>query len=922
MLVGRSNEQAAIDRLLTAAREGHSGALVLRGEAGIGKSALLEHARERAGGFTVLRGVGIESESELVYAALHQILRPVLNRIDQLPDPQAASLRAAFALSDETVDDRFRVSLGALTILAEAAEERPVLCLVDDAQWLDQGSAAALVFAARRLKAESLVMLFAARDDETRPFVAPDLPELRLSSLSSLDSRLLLSDRLGPTVPAGVVEWLAESANGNALALVELPATLTDRQLAGQDPVSGTLPPATSVEHIYLEKVNALSEPVRRLLVLAAAEETGARATVERAAAELGLDIGELTAAEVAGLLRVDAEQIVFRHPLVRSAIYRGAGFIDRERAHRTLAVVSAAEGSADRAAWHRAAATVGTDDEVARELEETADRARLRSGHAAAAAALDRAAELSGDTDSKARRLVTGAAAAWKGGRPEHATALLDRAGPIVLDPRLRAELDHVRGAMGWRCGELLASCEILMTGAASVPPVDSRHALRMLVDAGLVAIDAGDYARVAEAGQRAAALPRSEDEEDAFLRDLLVGVGSLTEGKTAHEIPLVVEAIARATDFDDPSLLIWAAVGASAVGEEEIEATILRRAVAVARASAAVDTLTTMLVTFTVSGWIANRFAVGAEAAEGLRLAKEAGLPNAARLHLASLAWLAAVKGRDDECRAYAADVNESARANGHGLANSIAEWAVALLDLSIGRPDATATRLASLSTAPAGVGHPYMALNSAPDLVEACVRTNREETAQTAFAMLEGFARRGAPNWALGLAARCRALLATDSEVERNFEEALRLHADANRPFDRARTQLLYGEFLRRERRRTDAREHLRAAVEAFEDLGAAHWEERARAELRASGETSRKRDASTLADLTPQELQIARLVAEGSSNKEVAAQLFLSPRTVEYHLRKIFMKLGISSRSELIRHGVGGEAEHEEATVALS
>jgi DNA-binding NarL/FixJ family response regulator len=919
MLLGRSAETAVIDRLLAAAREGRSGVLVVRGEAGIGKSALLEHAVEQADGFTVLRGVGVESESELGYAALHQVLRPVLDRIDQLPEPQAAALRGAFALSTETVDDRFRVSLAALTILAEAAEERPVLCLIDDAQWLDRASADALVFVARRLEAESLALLFAARDDEAQPFLARGLAEVHLSSLSPSDSRALLSERLDQDVTAAAVEWLVESANGNPLALVELPATLTPGQLDGQDRLTSKLPPTTSVEQVYLERVNRLPPAVRSLLLLAAVEETGARSTVERAAAKLGLSLDELASAESAGLLRVDGKRIVFRHPLVRSAVYRGAGFTERESAHRTLAVASAEEGNPDRAAWHRAAATVGTDEDVARELEGTAERARLRSGHATAAAALDRAAELSADTELKARRLVAGAGAAWQAGQPERATVLLDRARPIASDPRLRAELDHVHGVIEWRCGNLFDACETMMAGAKGAAALDPRKALLMLADAGSVCLETGDYARVVEVGERAAALPRSENDEDALLADLLVGVGSLTEGKTANEVSLVVEAIARAGDFEEPRLLIWAAVGASAVGDEATEAIILRRMAALARTSGAVDRLTTVLVTFTVSGWIANRYGVAAEAAEGLGLARESGLANAANLHLASLAWLAAVKGRDEECRAYAAEVGESARARHHGLANSIAEWGIALLDLGIGRPDAAVARLAALSTAPLGVGHPYFALNSAPDLVEACVRTGHDEAARTAFALLEGFAHPGAPAWALALAARCRGLLARDSVGESEFTEALRLHSESNRPFDRARTELLYGEFLRRERRRTDSREHLRAALEAFEDLGAAPWAERARGELRASGESARKRDPSTLADLTPQELQIARLVGEGSSNKEVAAQLFLSPRTVEYHLRKVFMKLGISSRGELIRHGVG---QSPEAAVALT
>jgi DNA-binding CsgD family transcriptional regulator len=921
MLVGRATETTEIERLLAAAREGRSGVLVLRGEAGIGKSALLEEAVEQAAGFTVLRGTGIQSESELAYSTLHQILRPILDRIDELPDPQAAALRAAFALSAEQVDDRFRVSLGVLTLFAAASDRQPVLCLVDDAQWLDRASADALVFVARRLGAESLALLFAARDDDERQFATPGLPELRLSPLSTVDARQVVRDQLGTTVGTTVVEWVADNANGNPLALAELPATLSEHQLTGEDPIGDTLP-ATSLEQLYLERVKRLPESAQSLLLLAAAEETGTRATVERAAAQLGLDIGELSSAEAAGLLRVDAGQIAFRHPLVRSAVYGGAAFTDRERAHRTLAVASVAEGSADRAAWHRAAATVGTDEEVARELEDTAERARLRSGHAAAAAALERAAALSPDPESQARRLVGGAKAAWHAGQPERATALLDRASPTVADPWLRADIAHVRGEIGLRRGVLLDACAVLMAGAEEIAPFSSRKALEMLFDAANAGVDAGDYARVAEAGRRAAALPDADDERQTFLADLLVGVGSLIEGKTAHEAPRVLDAIARADDFDEPRWLCWAGVGAGAIGDAAREAVLMTRAAALARASGAADALTLVHQSIAVEGVVAGRYADAAAAGEGLKLAADAGLQNAASIFLGVLAWFAAVNGRDDECRAYASEVAERTRANGVAMSNSLAQWGLALLDLSRGRLHEAIGRLEALRAAPPGVGHPYIVLTSSPDLVEACVRAGQAESARAAYAILGGFARPGAPSWALALAARCRAMLAEGRDAEGEFTEAVRLHAESDRPFDGARTELLYGECLRRDRRRSDARAHLRAAVEAFEDLGAEPWAERARAELRATGETARKRDPSTLGELTPQELQIARLVADGGSNKQIAAQLFLSPRTIDYHLRKVFMKLAISSRAELIRHGVAGASDRAERELAFS
>jgi DNA-binding CsgD family transcriptional regulator len=917
MLVGRSAETGVVRRLIDEAREGRGGAIVIRGEAGVGKSALLDEAAGAAGGFTVLRGYGVDVESELAYAALHQILRPAFDRIEQLPDVQAAALRSAFALSSETVDERFRVSLGVLGLLSEQAGDGPLLCLVDDAQWLDQASADALVFVARRLEGEAIALIFTARDDD-RPFRARGIPELRLAALEPADARRLVWDRLGPDVPAGVVEWLVANANGNPLALMELPGTLTAHQLAGRDPLAGTLAPATSVEQVYLERVARLAQRTQSLLVVAAAEETGSRATVERAARELGMEVSHLAAAEAAGLLRVDAERIVLRHPLVRSAIYRGAAFTEREHAHRALAAAAAAEGSPDRAAWHRAAATVGASEEVALELESTAERARARSGHAAAASALDRAAELSPDRESRARRLVGAARSAWHAGQPERAAALVARADPMLTDAALRADLDHLRGVMAWRCGSLFDASTILIAGAAQIAERDPRKALEMLCDAALSAWDSGDYVRLRAAGDLAATLPRSQDEEQALMGDVLVNTVALTRGQTPAEVPTLQRAIAHAAEFDDPYLLIWAAIGAEMAGEDRLEAALLARAVALARASGAVDRLIVALESVSIQGFLAGRLAVGAEASEGLRLAREADLPNAANLHLAALAWLAAAAGRGDECRAHAAEVAEAAARNHHGISNSIARWAVALLELGLGEAEQAVASLVSLRNAPTGAAHPFYVVASAPDLIEASLRAGRRDTAESAAAEFAEFARPGAPIWALALDARCRGLLAGGHEAERAFAQAVGLHAQAQNPFEHARTELLYGEFLRRERRRADARERLRAALDTFERLGAEPWAERARVELRATGETARKRDPSTIDDLTPQELQVARLVGEGYSNKEIAAQLFLSPRTVEYHLRKVFAKLGITSRGELIRHGV--DADREAALVS--
>jgi DNA-binding CsgD family transcriptional regulator/tetratricopeptide (TPR) repeat protein len=919
MLVGRSPETAQIEALLGQARAGQSGVLVLRGEAGVGKSALLDHAEAQADGFTVLRGVGVESESELAYAALHQILRPVFAHIDQLPEPQADALRAAFALTDGTVDQRFRVSSGVLGLLSEVADRQPLLCLVDDAQWFDRASIDALLFAARRLEAEAVVMLLAARDQEERPFVSDHLPELRLSALSGRDARQLLASTLGTTTPAVVLEWLVDNANGNPLALVELPGSLSQRQLSGLEPLARRLAPVTSVEQVYVERLNHLPADTRSLLLLAASEGTGSRPTVERAARLLGLDMAALEPAELVGLLHVDPEQVVFRHPLVRSAVYRAAAFTAREEAHRALAAAEQERGGADRAAWHRAAATIGTDEAVARDLEDTAERARRRSGHAAAAAALERAADLTADVDARARRTVAAATSAWQAGQPDRATALLDRIGPTVTDLRQRAEMNGLRGVTAWRCGSLLDAFDRLSRGAEQIAPTDPGLAAEMLADAAIAAWDAGDYEQLGELRQRTAQLGDVDDEGHRLLIDVLARTLDVTEQATDEARAATLTAIEPAHTSTDPRLLVWAAIGAEIAGDNPLEGVLLDRVTGLARDSGAVDQLTVALESTSVQGFLGGDFVAAAEAAEGLRLANEAGLTNAASLHRATLAWLAAVQGRPEECVELSAAVAPVARPRGHGIADSIAEWALSLLDLTAGRPEQAVTRLLGLVAGAPVVSHPFYVILSTPDLVEAATRCGREDEVASAAAALQEFVERGAHPGIQATAARCRALLGDTDDVEAEFSRALELHEIAENGFERARTELLYGEYLRRERRRTDAREQLRKAATTFEALHAEPWAERANNELRATGETARKRDPSTLADLTPQEMQIARLVADGGSNKEVAARLFLSPRTVEYHLRKVFAKLGITSRAELIRNGVTVPAQREAEAV---
>jgi DNA-binding CsgD family transcriptional regulator len=912
MLIGRSAETAAIDRLLAAAREGSSGVLVVRGDPGIGKSALLGYAVERAEGMTVLRGVGIESESELPFAALHQILRPVLDRVGSLPEPQAAALRAAFALSDETVDDRFRISLGVLGLLAEAAEERPVLCVVDDAQWLDEASADALVFAARRLEAEAVAFVAATREHARRSFAANILPELRLSALDRVDARALVAESLGADVASDVVDWLLDGAGGNPLALVELPASLTQEQRSGRQPLDRALLPTTSVEEAYLERARRLSPDVLTLLVLAAADEFGDRATVVGAAAELGLDPDELAAAETAGLVRVGPEQIEFRHPLARSAVYRGAGFTERDRAHLALARALTGPADADRRAWHRAAATVGTDDDVARELEETAGRARLRAGHGAVSAALERAADLTSDPTKRGRRLALAAIAARHAGRAARAIALADRADPLVADPILRADLADVRGSAELLVGRPEVASEILASAAEAVTPHDTRRALDLANGALEAGARGGDTERILRACRIAMAVkPDPEDPVQVLFATLFRGGDHLFRGDMAAGAPLVEDALEGTQDLTDPRHIVWSSVAARFVGDDVRSRSLLARGIAEARRTGALNVLVSALGSQAVESFSAQRLAdAAAQADEAIRLARDLGAENQAALPLAVLAWIDVFHGRDEEARRRADEALKLATARGLALPAATATWALAALELGNGRWEEGLAILERLAEVRPGFGHQLIAMFTTPDRVEAAVRAGLPERAQLGLPEFETWVESTAGRWARPQLERCRALLApTTQEASQHYEEALRLHADTGRPFDGARTQLLYGELLRREKRRVDARTHLRAALATFERLDEVHWAERARGELRATGETARRRDPETLSQLTPQELQIARLVGEGSSNKEVAAQLFLSPRTVEYHLRKVFAKLGIASRAELIRRGLG-------------
>jgi DNA-binding CsgD family transcriptional regulator len=921
VLYGRDAERTRIGELLEAARGSRSGALVVRGEPGIGKTALLEDTRERAADMHVLTARGVESESELPFAALHQLLRPAFDHVDRLPGQQAAALRGALGLGDGSGQERFLVFAACLSLLSELAEQRPVLCLVDDAHWLDAASADALRFVARRLDAEGVLLLFGAREGDVRVFEAEDVPSLVLDGLDAGAATTLLARKAGVDAAPTVRDRLVEQTNGNALALLEVSSELTPRQLAGDEPLPEALPMTTQVESVFLERVRRLPEDTQRFLLVAAADDSEDAGLVARASHQLGAGVNALDAAEEAGLVTVRSARIDFRHPLVRSAIYEAASSGDRRAVHRALAdALAGDDAQADRRAWHLAASTLEHDEEVVRALEEVAERAEARAGYLAAAKALERAAELSSDPAARGRRLVGAARAASLAGSDRRARDLADQALPLVDDVVLRAEIARVRALYERHCGRPLDGVASLVQAAGDVQSVEPGKALELLLYASSAASEGLDTSLHRQVSAQAATVEIDGSAgPERFLAGVLVGLGSMLDGDTARGAATIDDALEWGFAADDPRHVLWASAFALWIGADERMAQLADRAISLARGRGAIGTLTESLTVRALQFAFVQRFDEALIAAEeALKYAGELGADNLKPIPLTTMAGIAALRGRDDEASERAGEALRIATAHGLAQRAGSALRALGLLDLSRGRWAEALERFEGVANVRGGAGDAFQIILTRPDLIEAAVRADRPEVAGEALPAFEDWAvNTGAP-WAQPRLAACRALVTNGDEASAHFEDALRLGKDA-RPFDLARIQLLYGEHLRRMRRRTDSRAQLRTALDAFEAFGAEPWAERARTELRASGETARKRDPSALSQLTPQELQIARLVADGLSNKEVAAQLFLSPRTIDSHLRNVFAKLGLSSRTQLARLPLGADGELEPSAV---
>ncbi|MDP7702044.1 LuxR family transcriptional regulator [Mycobacterium sp. TY815] len=901
MLHGRERECAQLDDLLAGARSGRSGVLVVRGEAGIGKSALLDYAVAQAGGMQVLRAAGIPAESQLPFAGVHTLLRPVLNHSAALPDRQRTALLGAFGLGPASIEDRFVVSLAVLGILAESAETSPLLCLVDDAQWLDGPSADTLTFAARRLQAEGVVVIFAVRGESA--FSATGLPELRLEGIDADAAARLVTECTGTAVGPTVGRQLVAGTLGNPLAIAELARLLSGQQIAGRFALPDPLPVSTGLERLYSDRVDQLSPHAQSMLLVAAAHHSGELDGVLRAAQQLGAGPDVLDQAEAAGLVRVHSGLVSCVHPLMRSAVYHGATSHRRRQVERALALCLDADD--DRKAWHLANAVAGPDDEVAEMLHAAGHRAAARGGHDAAAAAFERAASLTATAGLRADRLADAAAAAWSAGQSRRAQDILDQALPLAGGAQLRARIAHLRGSIEARCGNPSAAYAILVDAAQLIAAAEPARAALMLGEAGQLAWAGGDLAQLNAVADRLAALP-AEHHPEFVAGHVVTGLSGLLRGDTTDTAGRLRAAVELAAAAPEPRVLMGAAAGAMFLGEDARAIDLFSTAVARTRAAADVATLPTLLAPLAMVETLTSRYTTAlADATEGLRLAEETGQHNpAAHLH-AVLALIAAVQGRALDCRDHAEATLSQAISYRLGPHAAIASWALAVLDLGAGRPEEACDRLESLAGAAPGEGNRMVTLMATPDLVDAAVRIQRLPAAAAGLAALQAWAGDTGAQWARALVARCRGLLADDGAADRHFDEALTLHAHGGRPFDTARTQLRYGESLRRRRRRAQARKYLRSAHETFERLGAAPWAELARTELLATGETARKRDCGTVDQLTPQELQIARFVSAGETNRSIATLMFLSPRTVDYHLRKIFTKLGLSSRAELIR-----------------
>ncbi|MEU8142552.1 AAA family ATPase [Nonomuraea sp. NPDC048901] len=957
-MIGRHAEIALLRGMIAESGAGQGNAIVVYGQAGIGKSALLAEVARTAGGDPlVLRVTGVEAEAELPFAALHMLLGPARQLIAELPAAQRDALRGAFGQSEGGAQDRFLVGLAVLTLLADLAGERPLLCLVDDVQWLDRASVDALVFAARRLGAERITMILAARDDGTeRP--VDGVPELRLAGLARPDCEALLAEVAADLVPEAR-DRVIEEAEGNPLALLEFAGTLTPEQRAGRLSPLPLQPPRLSLagrlEQSLRAAIRLLPERTQRLLLIAAAEDSGDLDLVLRAAqsfeaAGFGAGLADLEPAERRQLVRVSEDRLRFRHPLVKTAAYREAPLAHRVAAHHALARVLDGDEQADRRAWHLSAAAVGPDEETSAVLAATGDRARQRGSHASAATAYERAAQLTVDRRLRAQWLAAAAEAAIGTGQLARAGAAADRGRRLTGDPAVLARLAAVRAVVDAEHGGPTPAAHTLIEAAVGIAGNAPDDAATLLATAAGEAWFAGDRAALGQITDLLAALGPGIDASLATVAGAVRGMERVAAGDPAAGLPLLRAAIVplraalptstatlptsaaipaphanlpTSTAVPSPHANLPTPAAGRVIGTYAVFSALMTGddAAACEMAAAQVDTcreqgligaLPHALQLLTQAQILHGRHAeAAASGAEAWQIAHDTGQAGRLRHLHGILARLAAIEGDDERCVRLAQQAEGAAQErNGSGWGGC----ALTLLDLVRARHEAVAERMARVLGGP--LGHTVIVTFAIADYVEACARLGEPSLATEAFARFDAWAAASAQPWAAAVAYRCRALLAPPGEAEAHYAEALQRHTQGGRPFERARTELLYGEWLRRGRRRSDAGVRLRAAMDRFAALGANPWAERARTELAATGARADLPEpggqARPLDTLTPQELQVVRLAATGATNRQIAAQLFLSPRTVGFHLYKAYPKLGVSSRTDLAGIDLGWPA----------
>jgi DNA-binding CsgD family transcriptional regulator len=900
-LTDRHAECAVLGRLVAAVRAGESRALVVHGEPGVGKTALLEYLAGQASGCRVAHAGGVQSEMELAFAVLHQLCAPMLDRLERLPAPQRDALRTAFGLSAGPAPDRFLIGLAALGLLSEMAGDRPLVCIVDDEQWLDSASAQVLAFVARRLGAESVGLVFGARVPTGD---LAGLPELVMGGLREDDARALLDSALTGPLDARVRDQIVAEARGNPLALLELPRGWTAAELAGGFGLPGAIPLAGRIEESFRRQLGALPAQPRRLLQLAAAEPTGDPVLVWRAAGRLGVGAEAAGPAVEAGLAEFGV-RVRFRHPLVRSAAYRSAPADDLREIHAALAEVTDPASDPDRLTWHRAAATAAPDESVATELERSAGRAQARGGLSAAAAFLERAMLLTPDPGRRADRAIAAAEAKHQAGAPDVAAELLVMAEAGPLEELARARISLLRGQMAFSAGNSSDTPRLLIDAARRFEALDTRLARETYLEALSAALLGHRTSQIgtleiARAARGATAAPPS----DSRAPDLLLeGMATLITDGYQTGVPAVQRALSVFRDGDLPigEQLRWLFVAtrcAIDIWDDESWRDLAIRQVELARAVGALSLLPFAITQRFGMHVHAGEFATVAQLVDEFSVLKEAtatGLPDFGTMILA--AW----QGRSREAfrliDEFVTDMSE--RGQGYGV--SLPHYTASVLYNGLGR---YADAMASAELASEQRDDLAFANLALAELIEAAVRSGQPERAAAAMGRLTELTLPSGTAWGLGVAARSRALLSEGDEAERLYREAIGHLSSAPARTELARAHLLYGEWLRRQRRRREAREHLRTAHDMLEAMGMDAFAERAGRELRATGETARKRTAAARdEELTGQEAQIARLAREGLSNPEIGSRLFISARTVQYHLAKVFAKLGIASRSQL-------------------